>query len=111
MYLIKNKEKENNMKDIKFNSLYKLLGYVSAMLITISILLLLFKGLNFGVDFKGGTLIEIRTTDNKINISSLRDSFNQMKLGDVTVKNFGNDNDFIVKFEKKLIRSKVHRKY
>jgi preprotein translocase subunit SecF len=89
------------MKDIKFNSLYKLLGYVSAMLITISILLLLFKGLNFGVDFKGGTLIEIRTTDNKINISSLRDSFNQMKLGDVTVKNFGNDNDFIVKFEKK----------
>jgi preprotein translocase SecF subunit len=60
----------------------------------------MFKGLNYGVDFKGGTLIELRTDQNSANISKIRDSFNQMNLGDVSVKNFGNETDFIVKFEK-----------
>ena len=35
----------------------------------------------------------------KINVSSLRDNLNQMNLGDVSVKNFGNDKDFLIKFE------------
>ena len=61
---------------------------------------MLFKGLNFGVDFKGGTLIEIRTDQSSSKISLIRDSFNQMNLGDVSVKNFGNKTDYIVKFEK-----------
>ena len=74
---------------------------MSLSLIFVSILFLLFKGLNYGVDFKGGTLIELRTNDNTISISDLRKSFTNMNLGDVSVKNFGNDNDFIVKFEKK----------
>ena len=60
---------------------------------------LLFKGLNFGIDFKGGTLIELRSTDLKINVSSLRQNINQMNLGDVSVKNFGNETDFLIKFE------------
>ena len=63
-------------------------------------MLLLFKGLNYGVDFKGGTLIEIRTDQNSSNITLIRDSFNQMDLGDVSVKKFGTETDFIVKFEK-----------
>ena len=58
-----------------------------------------FKGLNFGIDFKGGTLIELRSTDSKINVSSLRDNLSQMNLGDVSVKNFGNETDFLIKFE------------
>tara|TARA_B100001123_G_C15159029_1_gene966683 strand:+ start:55 stop:846 length:792 start_codon:yes stop_codon:yes gene_type:complete len=53
------------------------------------------------VDFKGGTLIELRTTDNQITISQLRKSFLKMDLGDVTVKEFGKKNDFLIKFEKK----------
>jgi preprotein translocase subunit SecF len=61
---------------------------------------LAFKGLNYGVDFKGGTLIELRTDLNSANIKKIRDSFNQLNLGDVSVKNFGNDTDFIIKFEK-----------
>jgi preprotein translocase subunit SecF len=70
------------------------------MLIFFSLILLLFKGLNYGVDFKGGTLIELRTDQNSSNITLIRDSFNQMDLGDVSVKKFGNETDFIVKFEK-----------
>jgi len=66
-----------------------------------SILLLFFKGLNFGVDFKGGTLIELRSNDKNINVTSLRISFSKMNLGDFNVKKFGNENDFLIKIEKK----------
>ena len=66
----------------------------------VSLLLVIFKGLNFGIDFKGGTLIELRALDKQITISSLRDAFTNMNLGDVAIKNFGNDNDYLIKFEK-----------
>tara|TARA_B110001450_G_C17626567_1_gene483411 strand:- start:185 stop:1072 length:888 start_codon:yes stop_codon:yes gene_type:complete len=86
---------------INFSKFYKIFNLISIFLIIISILLLIFKGLNFGVDFKGGTLIELRTTDKQINISTLRKSFNNMNLGDVNVKKFGNEQDYLIKFEKK----------
>ena len=85
---------------IAFNKYYNHFNLLSSVLIIVSLLLLIFKGLNFGIDFKGGTLIELRTDQNSANISKIRDSFNQMNLGDVSVKNFGNETDFIVKFEK-----------
>ena len=95
-------EKINIMnKNIPFNRFYKIFNLISITLVVLSLILLIFKGLNFGIDFKGGTLIELRTLDNKITISDLRKSFNQLNLGDVSVKKFGKDNDYIVKFEKK----------
>jgi preprotein translocase subunit SecF len=86
---------------INFNKFYKLFNLISISLVVISVLLLLFKGLNFGVDFKGGTLIELRSNDKKINVTSLRDAFSNMNLGDVNIKKFGNENDFLIKIEKK----------
>ena len=88
---------------INFNKFYKIFNIISFILMLSSILLLSIKGLNFGVDFKGGTLIELRTTDNEINVTTLRKSFNKMNLGDVNVKKFGKDNDYLIKFEKKDI--------
>ena len=89
---------------INFNKFYRLFNLLSIFLIAISVILLLFKGLNFGIDFKGGTLIELRTSDKQTNISTLRKSFNNMSLGDVNVKKFGDENDFLIKFEKKDIK-------
>ena len=86
---------------INFNKFYKLFNLISLSLVVASVLLLFFKGLNFGVDFKGGTLIELRSNDKNINVTSLRQSFNKMNLGDFNVKKFGNDNDFLIKIEKK----------
>jgi len=86
---------------IPFNKFYKTFNIVSLLLILASLLLLIFKGLNYGVDFKGGTLIEIRSLDNTLSISDLRKSFNNLDLGDVSVKKFGKENDYVVKFEKK----------
>ncbi len=84
---------------IAFNKYYNSFNILSIFLVVVSLLLLSLKGLNFGIDFKGGTLIELRSTDSKINISSLRDNLNQLDLGDVSVKNFGNEKDFLIKFE------------
>jgi len=87
--------------EINFNKYFKIFNIFSISLILISIVLLLFKGLNYGVDFKGGTLIELRATDQQITIFQLRKSFLNMNLGDVNVKEFGKNNDFLIKFEKK----------
>tara|TARA_B100000809_G_scaffold56054_1_gene52006 strand:- start:964 stop:1884 length:921 start_codon:yes stop_codon:yes gene_type:complete len=87
--------------EINFNKHFKIFNIISIVLIILSVFLLLFKGLNYGVDFKGGTLIELRVQDQTINISSIRQSFKNMNLGDVNVKKFGNKTDFLIKFEKK----------
>ena len=84
---------------IAFNKYYNKFNILSVLLVIFSLIILTFKGLNFGIDFKGGTLIELRSNDSKINVGSLRDSLNQMNLGDVSVKNFGNEKDFLIKFE------------
>ena len=65
--------------NIPFNKFYKRFNILSLFLILISIILLTFKGLNYGVDFKGGTLLEIRAHNN-VSISDLRSSFNKMNL-------------------------------
>ena len=91
----------NIPKDIKFSLFYKKLNILSIMLIFFSVSFLLFKGLNFGVDFKGGTLIEVRVESSNINIKDIRQSFLKMNLGDVTIKKFGQKNDYIVKIESK----------
>ncbi len=84
---------------IAFNKYYNQFNILSVLLVVTSLFFLVFKGLNFGIDFKGGTLIELRSSDDKINVASLRDNLNQMDLGDVSVKNFGNEKDFLIKFE------------
>ena len=92
---------------INFNKFYKLFNILSLSLVIISILLLFFKGLNLGVDFKGGTLIELRANDKKINVTTLRYAFGNMTLGDINVKKFGNERDFLIKIEKKDTSAKA----
>ena len=86
-------------KDIKFSNFYKKMNIISSILIFLSVLILLLKGLNLGVDFKGGTLIEVRTENAKTNISEIRQSLLKMNLGDVNVKKFGVENDYLIKIE------------
>ena len=86
-------------KDIKFSNFYKKMNIFSFILIFLSIIVLLFKGLNLGVDFKGGTLIEIRAENSTTTIGELRESFLKMNLGDVKVKKFGKQNDYLVNIE------------
>jgi len=84
-----------------FNFLYnKSISTLSALiLVFLSILILSFNGLNLGVDFKGGTLIELRIENSATKISEIRQSFLKMNLGDVNVKKFGKINDYLIKIE------------
>ena len=90
------------MRQINFNKYFRPFNIISIILIIISLGFLIFKGLNYGVDFKGGTLIEVRSNNPDTDISRIRATFKNMNLGDVSVKNFGKENDFIIKIEKKL---------
>ena len=86
-------------KEIKFSNYYKKFNFLSFILILSSIVLLFIKGLNFGVDFKGGTLIELRVDKLNVKISDIRYSLLKMELGDVTVKKFGKEGDYLIKIE------------
>ncbi len=88
------------MNTVPFNKYYKHFGIISIILVILSLCFLLFKGLNYGVDFKGGTLIEIRIETTDHSVSKVRDVFNKSNLSNLTVKNFGNKTDYIVKFQK-----------
>tara|TARA_Y100000590_G_scaffold225454_1_gene254884 strand:- start:266 stop:1168 length:903 start_codon:yes stop_codon:yes gene_type:complete len=89
-----------------FVGIFKLANLSSFFLVTVSLLLIAFKGLNFGIDFKGGTLIELRVDSNVVSISDVRSSFSKMNLGDLNVKEFGRKGDYLIKFEKKSFDEK-----
>ncbi len=92
--------KINLLKNYKFTDYYIKFNIISLILIILSVFIFLFKGLNLGIDFKGGTLIEIRPENSQVKISDIRSSFLKMNLGDVNVKKFGTENDYLVKIEK-----------
>jgi preprotein translocase subunit SecF len=87
--------------DNKFNfsSKFRVANIFSLSLFVTSVLFILFKGLNYGIDFKGGTLIELRASST--GASEIRTALNKMDLGDVNVKNFGQEVDYLIKVEQK----------
>jgi len=87
------------MKKITFSNYYKKFNILSLILIFISLLIIFIKGLNLGIDFVGGTLIEIRSENPQVKISEIRQSLLKMNLGNVKVKKFGNENDYLVNIE------------
>ena len=85
---------------IKFSDYFKTSNIISILFFLGSILLIFFKGLNYGIDFKGGTLFEVQIKDNNTNITIIRDSLNNLKIGDINVKEFGKSGNFLIKVEK-----------
>ena len=88
------------IKNINFVSKFKNANIISIIIFSLSVFFILFKGLNYGIDFKGGTLIELRT-DISVNATSIRDTLKTMNLGDVNVKKFGKKGDYLIKVEQK----------
>ena len=93
------------MTNYNFSSKFKHANILSTALFIISVIFIFFKGLNYGIDFKGGTLIELRS--NNIEASSIRDVLKNMSLGDVNVKKFGKEGDFLIKVEQKRDNNKI----
>ena len=83
-----------------FNKYYNLSNIISLILFIMSIFFLTFKGLNYGVDFKGGTLIELRSDNTNYKTEDIRGAFNKLNLDDLSVKKFGAEGDYIIKFKR-----------
>tara|TARA_X000000368_G_C23026468_1_gene710455 strand:+ start:106 stop:1014 length:909 start_codon:yes stop_codon:yes gene_type:complete len=92
--------------NLNFAKFFRKFNLISIILTLISLLLISIKGLNYGIDFKGGTLLEIRLDNKDTKISAIRDSLSNLNLGDINVKNFGEVGDFIIKIEKKVENNK-----
>ena len=82
-------------RNINFVNYFKVANTLSIILFISSIILIVFKGLNFGIDFKGGTLLEVKVINKNITISDIRSSVSQLNLGDVSVKEFGKKGNLI----------------
>jgi preprotein translocase subunit SecF len=70
---------------------------ISAMLSIVAITLFFTHGLNFGIDFKGGTLLEVRAKAGAADIASMRGKLNTLGLGDVQLQQFGGPEEVLIR--------------
>tara|TARA_B100000749_G_scaffold190643_1_gene147762 strand:- start:533 stop:1420 length:888 start_codon:yes stop_codon:yes gene_type:complete len=84
--------------NINFMRIKKLTLFVSTILFLLSLSLIFIKGLNLGIDFTGGTLIEVRFKEN-IDLNNLRTKMNKLNLGEIQLQTIGNENDIIFKVQ------------
>ena len=84
---------------IKFIRLKTFSFSLSAALSVLAILSVVFIGLNFGIDFKGGILLEVRTANN-ISISDIRKEVSNLNIGEVSIQEFGAKSDYLIRVER-----------
>ena len=102
----------NQSKEIEFFSFSNLLSYISLGAILVSIILFFILGLNYGIDFRGGTMFMVSSSE-KIKVSDVRNTLSGSNLGDISISQATNpletlsagtltstDNIFIIKVEK-----------
>ena len=70
---------------------------ISALLSIVAISLYFFHGLNFGIDFVGGTLVEVQTQANPADLAKMRSTIGSLKLGDFQLQQFGAPNDVLIR--------------
>jgi len=89
------------MTNYNFLKYKKFFIYLSTISTIGFFLIILFKGFNYGVDFKGGTVIEIRTEKN-IHVEEIRTSISKININNYTVKEFGAPNNFEISMENSI---------
>ncbi|GIK82421.1 MAG: protein-export membrane protein SecF [Alphaproteobacteria bacterium] len=72
---------------------------LSAVLSIVAMLLYFFIGLNFGIDFVGGTLMEVQSKSGPANIAQMRTTLNGLGLGEVQLQEFGSPSDVLIRVE------------
>ena len=85
-----------NVPFLKFRKIFYI---VSLVMVLVSVGLFFTKGLNFGIDFRGGILVEIKT-DGPANIGALRDNLGSLGLGDVSIQEFGEPDDVLIQLQR-----------
>ena len=87
-------------KDLKINFLRvkNIATILSILAIISSLFFLVYKNLNFGIDFKGGTLIEIKK-DTELSIAEIRNQLSELSIGDIQIQTFGSDDIILIRIE------------
>ena len=87
-------------KDLKINFLRvkNIATILSVLAIFSSLFLLVYKNLNFGIDFKGGTLIEIKK-EKELSIAEIRRQLSELNIGDIQIQTFGSDDIILIRIE------------
>ena len=85
---------------IDFQGKNKIAAIASFFLILGSIGLFLLQGLNLGIDFKGGILLEARTSQEQADIGSLRADLGDLGLGEISIQSFGSDQDVLIRVQR-----------
>ena len=94
---------------INFMKIKKLTLVISFILFSLSLFAVFFKGLILGIDFTGGSLIEVRF-ENKINLNNLRNEMKKLDLGEIQLQTIGNENDVVIRVqEKKIVMAQTLR--
>ena len=87
-------------RDLKINflSVRNIATFLSIALITLSLFFIIYQNLNFGIDFKGGTLIEIKKSSEK-SLSDIRGDLSSLNLGDIQIQTFGSEDNILIRIE------------
>jgi preprotein translocase subunit SecF len=76
-------------------------GFALSLILTIGSLALFFtRGLNYGIDFSGGTIIEARSTSGPADLATMRSQLDGLGLGDVSLQNFGSPEDVLIRLQR-----------
>lgn len=84
---------------INFLSKTKIFVSLSLIFIIASIFLLFSRGLNFGIDFNGGTLIEVQKISGNAEVSEMRARLGQLDFGNIQLQEFGKKTDLLIRVE------------
>jgi len=82
--------------DIPFLKYRKIAAFISILTFVMAFFFLFQKGLNYGVDFTGGTIIEI-SYEQKANVDEIREQLTRINLNEIQVQNFGTDKDVLIR--------------
>ena len=79
---------------------YKSLAlWLSIIAMTLSLVVFLVRGLNYGIDFKGGSMIEVQSTAGPADLTQLRDKLGGLGIGAVQIQSFGAPTDVLIRVE------------
>ena len=87
-------------KDLRINFLRfkNFATLLSLLAIIFSLTFLFYKNLNFGIDFEGGTLIELQKNDD-LSLSQIRGELSSLNIGDFQIQTFGSENNILIRIE------------
>lgn len=78
---------------------YRNIAFAWSLIVLVgTAILIAVNGLNFGIDFRGGTLVEVRTPETA-DLATMRSTLNGLDLGEVSLQNAGSDRDVMIRIE------------